>query len=234
MVAEMPDRPQRGSRGIMSDKHIAFAAAAILILGLIPTIVIYKIVFRPISVHVKDVRALSALFLENAGVHNHSNFSPPSNGELTDKQVQQFVTIHNHILSQLGVEYARVCGKSAVFYKEYTSDAVSSIGGMYACLDSLAPMLMRVKAIQIEALNQQELSLGEYRWVRERIYQALGEQGARFYIEDLFSTESPFAKAAVIKESKKAAEMVPLANVALVRVYQESLAERQLFVQMGF
>ena len=108
-------------------------------------------------------------------ITNKSPYVPPTNGELTAAQVERFVAVQTRVRDELGTRWTEIETKSAqirdktsenqrdLTFAEFTS-VFSEIGSIY----------MEARRAQVNALNVQRFSDGEYTWVRRRVYEAAG------------------------------------------------------------
>ena len=106
-------------------------------------------------------------------VHNKSAFVPPASEELTDSQIEKLLKIQADVRSRIGE-------RMAAFETKYKSLAekekatVTDVPALLSAYRDLAATWMDAKRSQIEALNAVELSLEEYRWIRDQAYRAIG------------------------------------------------------------
>ena len=106
-------------------------------------------------------------------VHNKSAFVPPASEELTDSQIEKLLKIQADVRSRIGE-------RMAAFETKYKSLAekekatVTDVPALLSAYRDLAATWMDAKRSQIEALNAAELSLEEYRWIRDQAYRAIG------------------------------------------------------------
>ena len=59
------------------------------------------------------------------------------------------------------------------------------IGDILGAWQDIQSLIREVKEAQVEAINQQGLSIEEYRWVRTEFYQALGSNVASLALEQI-------------------------------------------------
>ena len=111
--------------------------------------------------------------LEKA-VANQTKYAAPASGELTDAQVQRFVRVQDSVRTAMGQRMNEIEEK----YKHLTAKAENrqepSIGEVLTALGEVGSLFMQARRYQVEALNREDFSQSEYRWVRDRMFQAAG------------------------------------------------------------
>ena len=107
-------------------------------------------------------------------IRNQSPFAPPADGRLTQEQVNRFVAVHQNMELRLGAEFATLkqhleqvqADQGAQGRQPDLGDAVSAYAGLGA-------LLAKAREAQVEGMNRENLSLAEYRWIRDQAYAAL-------------------------------------------------------------
>jgi len=100
-------------------------------------------------------------------------FTPPSSGELTERQVEQLLQVQTKVLERIGARFTEFQAK----YKslaEKQEAAVTDLPAIVAAYRDLAAGWLDAKRSQVDALNGLQLSLDEYRWIREQAYRSVG------------------------------------------------------------
>jgi hypothetical protein len=152
-----------------------------LVIGCGVVLVLAVIAFAGVSYFVyRQARTMVAQFAElrqvpdiERDVRNKDPFVPPSSGELTESQVERLLGIQSHIRGRLGARFAELEQK----YKSLTDKqeaTITDLPALMAAYRDLAAAWVDAKRSQVEALNQAELSLEEYRWIRDQAYSAIG------------------------------------------------------------
>jgi hypothetical protein len=109
-------------------------------------------------------------------VTNSTPFAPPDNGELTEAQLTRFLAVQDHVKQTLGNRYKELDAK----YKSLSERINKNQSGaldfpeVVAAYRDLASMYVEAKRAQVDALNQNNFSLSEYKWVRKQTYLAIG------------------------------------------------------------
>ena len=107
-------------------------------------------------------------------VTNREAYVPPSSEELTDAQIEKLVQVQADVRKRLGERMTAFEAqyKTLVEKKEASFSDGPKILQAYA---DLAAAWIDAKRAQVEALNATNLSLDEYRWIRDQAYRALGQ-----------------------------------------------------------
>jgi hypothetical protein len=157
-------------------------------------------------------------------IANQSPYSAPAGGELTEEQVQRFVRVQDNVRAAMGQRMTEIEEK----YKHLKANAENreqpSIGEVLGALREVSGLFTQARRYQIEALNREKFSQDEYRWVRNRVFEASGIEVAGMIdlqkiaeaarqntgIEDLTAPELPKVN-------------VPEKNRALVKPYVDQM-----------
>jgi hypothetical protein len=110
-----------------------------------------------------------------AQVSNNASFDAPANGELTDTQVQRFVALNEQAQSTLGPKFEALKKRyDELEAKRQSEGGDPSPAEVFDAIKDLTGVVKDVRTAQVSALNAQGMSLDEYRWVRDRVYEAAG------------------------------------------------------------
>lgn len=131
-------------------------------------------VYRQVSSTVAQFAELAKVPDIERGVRNTSTFAPPSTGELTEAQVAKLVQVQTAVRNRLGQNMVAFEAKYKTLLEKKDA-SVTDTAAIIAGYRDLASMWLDAKRSQIEALNSANLSLEEYRWIREQAYRALGQ-----------------------------------------------------------
>jgi hypothetical protein len=102
-----------------------------------------------------------------------SSFTPPPAEELTERQVEQLLRVQTLVRERIGVRFADFEKKYKTLSEKETA-TVMDFPALIAAYRDLASGWLDAKRGQVAALNEVGLSLGEYRWIRDQAYRALG------------------------------------------------------------
>ncbi len=146
---------------------------ALLITGIAGAGVAYY-VYRQVSTTVAQFAELGKISDIEKDVRNRVSFTPPTTEELTEAQLQKLVQVQTHIRQKLGEEMKAFEAK----YRTLAEKKEATLADAPALLNAyrdLAATWMDAKRSQVEALNNANMSLDEYRWIRNQAYRALGQ-----------------------------------------------------------
>jgi hypothetical protein len=100
-------------------------------------------------------------------------FAAPASEELTEKQLAGLMRVQAQVRTRLGQRFAEFERK----YKSLADKEQATLADVPAVISAyrdVAATWLDAKRSQVEALNEVELSLDEYRWIRHQTYRALG------------------------------------------------------------
>lgn len=107
-------------------------------------------------------------------VRNRAAFTPPSSEELTEAQIEKLVQVQAHVRQKIGEQMKAFEAKYKTLAEKQKAD-ISDAPELLAAYRDLAATWIDAKRSQIEALNAANLSLDEYKWIRDQAYRALGQ-----------------------------------------------------------
>ncbi|HEX6215099.1 MAG TPA: hypothetical protein VFZ38_09790 [Vicinamibacterales bacterium] len=155
-------------------KKLALGCGLALILtGVVAAGVAYY-VFRQVSSVVTQFAELGQVTEIERGVRKRGPFNPPVGAVLSERQVQQLVQVQQEVRRRLGEQMKAFEAK----YRQLAQKEDATLADAPALLRAygdLAKTWMEAKRVQVEALNAADLSLDEYRWIRDQAYRALGQ-----------------------------------------------------------
>lgn len=137
------------------------------------------LLFRAAQPVLQDARAylegLADLNDIEKEISNRTAYAPPVNSELTEAQVQRFVRVQDAVRAAMGQRMTDIEEK----YKHLKANADDrqqqpSIGEVLGALKEVGGLFMQARRYQVEALNRENFSQDEYRWVRNRVFEAAG------------------------------------------------------------
>jgi hypothetical protein len=106
-------------------------------------------------------------------IRNQSPFAAPSEPRLTQEQVNRFVAVNSNLLLRLGVEFETLQRAYETAAAAQGAGKAPDVTALVAADPKLGELLARLRQAQVEGLNRQNLSLAEYRWIRDQVYTAL-------------------------------------------------------------
>jgi exonuclease VII large subunit len=136
-----------------------------------------------------SMESLQQVHQQNEQIENQSTYSEPADGELTETQVERFVAVQKQI--QSGVE-----NRLTEFQQKYEQldselqNREPTIREIMNAWGDIMGLYSDAKQIQVEALNDHDFSLEEYRFVQQRFYQALGVELFAYNIDEIAAAAS--------------------------------------------
>ncbi|MGH8028361.1 MAG: hypothetical protein ACREO3_00350 [Arenimonas sp.] len=107
-------------------------------------------------------------------IRNQSAFMPPADGRLTQEQVNRFVAVNSNLEVRLGPEFETLKQQlEKVQAEQGAQGRQPDLGDAVSAYAGLGALLARAREAQVEGMNRENLSLAEYRWIREQAYAAL-------------------------------------------------------------
>jgi flagellar basal body-associated protein FliL len=146
----------------------------------------YTFVYKPVM---GSMESLQQVHQQNEQIENQSTYSEPADGELTETQVERFVAVQKQI--QSGVE-----NRLTEFQQKYEQldselqNREPTIREIMNAWGDIMGLYSDAKQIQVEALNDHDFSLEEYRFVQQRFYQALGVELFAYNIDEIAAAAS--------------------------------------------
>ena len=155
-------------------KKIALGCGlALLLTGIVAGGLAYY-AYRQVSATFTQFAALAEAPELEKSVKNREVYVAPASEEITEAQIEKLVKVQADVRQRLGERIAAFEKqyKTLVDQKEASITDGPKILQAYA---DLASTWMDAKRAQVEALNATNLSLDEYRWIRDQAYRALGQ-----------------------------------------------------------
>ena len=155
-------------------KKIALGCGlALLLTGIVAGGLAYY-AYRQVSATFTQFAALAEAPELEKSVKNREVYVAPASEEITEAQMEKLVKVQADVRQRLGERIAAFEKqyKTLVDKKEASITDGPKILQAYA---DLASTWMDAKRAQVEALNATNLSLDEYRWIRDQAYRALGQ-----------------------------------------------------------
>lgn len=154
-------------------KKLAIGCGVVLLLVGIGAAAATYYVYNRVSSTLTQFAELGQVPELERDIRNKSTFVPPPSEELTDSQIDKLLKVQTHVRQRIGDRMATFEAK----YKTLAEKETATLGdapALLAAYRDLAATWMDAKRSQIDALNAAELSLEEYRWIRDQAYRALG------------------------------------------------------------
>lgn len=212
-------------------------AIGCLVIGLVVLIggglLTYNFVYKPVM---GSVSSLQEIHEKNEQIDNQSNYQAPADNELTENQVERFVAVQKQI--QQGVE-----DRLEEFQQKYEEldaelqNREPTLTEIMNAWGDIVDLYSDAKQIQVEALNEHDFSLQEYRYVQQSFYNALGMELFSYNIDQIAEAASQGNFNMNLEEYEKQQEeleqQVPQMNRELVSQYADSAESWLVFSWWG-
>ena len=120
-----------------------------------------------------QVDSLKKLGEAEQAVKNQSSFTAPVDGKLSGAQVVAFVTIQQTISDKMGSDFALIEEKYNKMGEQNAKPADASLSGVMGAYADITSLMAKAKGAQVTGLNAQNMSMEEYRWIRNQVSAAL-------------------------------------------------------------
>ncbi len=154
-------------------KKLAIGCLVVLVVGCVAAAGVGYYFYRQVRSTVSQYAQLSAVPDIEREIRNTSPFAPPPSEEFTEAQLERLVKVQARIRERLGTRVADLDQKYKALMekKEPTAFDLPKIMAAYA---DLVSMWVEAKREQVAGLNEVNLSMAEYQWIRDQAYQAIG------------------------------------------------------------
>ncbi len=154
-------------------KKLLVAIAIIIVFAGVAAVGAGYYLYRQVRSTVTQFAELAQIPDIESRVRARSAFVPPTSEELTQQQLAGFMRVQTQVRKRLGQRFAEFERKyKALADKEQAT--LADTPTIIAAYRDLASTWLEAKRSQVDALNEVELSLDEYRWIRHQAYRALG------------------------------------------------------------
>ena len=165
-----PPPPPNGSSNTVV-RWVVGCLVALLVLALVIGGLVWWFVIRPVQGVLGNLTNLSQLEELDKQIRNTAAYTPPSNGEISPDQLERLLSVERSIKTQVGERLKQLESKYQSLGEvnaQNFSQALEGMGDMFK-------VLVEAKKAQVDALNAQNFSKNEYRWVRGGAFQALSQ-----------------------------------------------------------
>lgn len=168
-------------------------------------------------------------------VQNRAPYVGPQNGELTAAQVERFIAVQTRVRDEMGARWTEIETKSAqIREKTQNNQRELTFAEFTSVLSDISSIYVEARRAQVDALNVQKFSDGEYAWVRNRVYEAAGMELVGGL--DMSKIEA-LARESALKQNVKLPDIktpnVPEANIKLVRPHLSKVKEGFALALLG-
>jgi hypothetical protein len=209
---------------------LGVAVVVILVAGTL----FYLNVIRPTRAIMPDLQQLGELQAMNAEIESKEPFTPTDDQSLTSNELDRFVHVQTDMKDSLGADFAPLDAKAHRVRSLEEGDKKVRVGLRDAIrsFQGLGPLMIRAKHAQVAALNDEGFSYGEYRWVRERFYRALGYKDVGLYLED-FARNLGKGKMPAPPAAADTIGVIPPGDREMVSAYADSVKAWYPFLVFG-
>jgi hypothetical protein len=107
-------------------------------------------------------------------IRNQASFTPPADGRLTQEQVNRFVAVQSNLALRMGADFEEIKRRFEQMQAEQRAlGREPDVGDAVGAYAGLGELLAKAREAQVEGLNNQGMSLAEFRWIRDQAYAAL-------------------------------------------------------------
>lgn len=212
------------------NKKILIGCVALALVGVIAgSIGLYFFVIRPAKEYVASLAKVGEISEMNNRLSSTEPYSPPTDSLLNTAQVDRFVRVQRSIVEKMGEHINTLKSKYESFNE--SAEGRPGIAELATFWKDFSATLLKVKEVQIDAMNRESFSLGEYSWVRQRFYEALGANFVSLNLEKL--AEAVQEQNPDLVEQGPDANLAPEANRELVRPYGEEAGTWYAYAWLG-
>lgn len=154
-------------------KKLAIGCGVVILLAGIVVAGASYYVYRQARAMFAQLQQLDRVPEIERGVRAPSGYQPPASSEVTTAQVEKLIKVQSLVRQRLGQRF----GELDVKYKALMDKKDATVVDLPALLGAyrdVAAAWMEAKRSQVDGLNAVDLSLDEYKWIREQCYRALG------------------------------------------------------------
>jgi hypothetical protein len=157
------------------------------------------------------------------GIRNQSEYAPPADGRIDPDQLARWLTVENVAREAIAADLKRLEeeARAQVTAPEGSAEAKAQQTRVaLAALGRLGEVAIRGKQAQVAALNAAEMSLAEYRWVRDTGIAALIAGGVSVGLDQLGQSaeQAEQARRALAEAGKALESLGPELRAVLERM----------------
>jgi hypothetical protein len=122
---------------------------------------------------VGQIDSLKKIGEAEQAVKNQTPFTAAADGKLSIAQVSAFVTIQQTIFDKMGPDFALMEEKYKKMGEQGGTSADPSAKDVMGAFADMTGLMAKAKEAQVAGLNVQNMSMEEYRWIRDQVSAAL-------------------------------------------------------------
>jgi hypothetical protein len=214
------------------NKKLLLGCLVVSLLGLIVVSVsLYVFVYRPARDYLSGLLEMGEVAEMSQAIEDKRAYEPPSDGLLTEQQVERFVAVQRGIITRLGERSANLSQKYQPLAEGLESGGTPSFSDLLSAWRDIGGIIREAKQAQVDGINANNFSEEEYRWVRDRSYLGVGANLGNIdfsRIGEAIETQNP----QVLFEQNETKEALP-DNQQLVEPYREESAKWLPFALFG-
>lgn len=174
-------------------------------LGIVSLLVVVgaRIAINRFQGFVGGVQQLAEISQLDSQIQNRRPYRPAGDQSLAEEQITRYVDIQRAMLAQLGGRVAELESK----YQQLSAargDRDPTLREIMDAWRDMVDLIVDAKRAQVSALNQKNMSLAEYHWIRTQVLYTLGHGFAVFDISQLATEgeqpDQPDAPASAVRQ----------------------------------
>ena len=196
----------------------------------------YNYIYKPVM---GSVSSLQEIHETNNQIADQSTYEAPADHEMTEGQVERFVAVQKQIQSGVKDRLNEFQQKYEELDQEMKNqNREPNLTEIMGAWGDIVDLYSDAKQIQVEALNEHDFSLQEYRYVQQSFYSALGMELFSYNIDQIAeaASQGDFQNMNLEQFEKQQSEMeqrVPQVNRELVSQYADSAESWLVFSWWG-
>lgn len=211
-------------------RNVVLGCAVVLLVAFVAAgFAFYQFVWKPgkemVAGGVEAIEKVEELArIEEEEVADRSPYAVPADGVLAADQVERFVAVGRQVRGALGPRFADLQAR----VESIDAGRKLSLGELVDLWKELGHLALDAKHEQVAALNAQGFSLGEYDWVRDRVYQGLALRQPAIGLDELAGAlreKGLEGLEELGRHQERLTEAAPPENRALVEPYRAELEE---------
>jgi hypothetical protein len=157
-------------------KKLAIGCGVVALLAIVVGAIGVYYVMHRVGSTVASFAALGSIPDIERQVQDKNPYAPPASDEFTEAQLARLLAVQATVRQKLGDRFAVLDSKYRTLSEtlKQRDATVMDAPALLSAYSDLATAYLDAKRWQVEALNEQHLSLAEYRWIRKQAYAAIG------------------------------------------------------------
>ncbi len=160
-------------------KKLLIGCLVIVVIGVVTLGVALYFGYRAFSPMIDNATAMlqqaKDAAAESDRLENKTAYTAPENGELSEAQVTRFLAVQDRMRKSLGPKWTDLETQANRIEAQAKEDARElSFTEVMTMLKSLGSVIVDARRAHVDALNAEQFSASEYRWVKLRTYEAAG------------------------------------------------------------